>query len=471
MTSTIGAIGELAKEVAGRFSGTELGAVAGSVVGGLNEPLRLAVAGRVKAGKSTLLNAIVGEALAPTDAGECTRVVTWYRHGLTRSATVEDHHGARRTVPLERGDDSVIVDLGVPADDVRRLEVAWPTSRLEAMTLIDTPGIGSVDPGAGGRALRMVSDEDPDRAVDAVVYLANQTHPSDWRFLEAFTDDAGLRPDPSCAVALVSRADEVAGGAPDALMQAAAAARRLAVDPAVRRNCQSVLPVSALLAAGAVRLTGDQHRMLAALASDARVDEALVTSSRFAGTDAREVGGLSVEVRRALVTQLGLFGVRGAIEMLQARPSTTAAELVATMRAQSGLDELLSLVNQQFLRRRDALRSRTSLRALSAAAHRHGEAAGAVLGTLERIEAADHELSELRLLAEWRAGALQIRDADGSELERWLDPPDDAAAPERAELLSGVERWRRLAEHPLTRPTEAAGALVVARAIERQLAG
>ena len=38
----------------------------------------VAIAGKVKAGKSTLLNALVGEEIAPTDAGECTRVVTWY---------------------------------------------------------------------------------------------------------------------------------------------------------------------------------------------------------------------------------------------------------------------------------------------------------------------------------------------------------------------------------------------------------
>ena len=42
----------------------------------LHEPLRLAIAGMVKAGKSTLLNAMLGEQIAPTDTGECTRVVT-----------------------------------------------------------------------------------------------------------------------------------------------------------------------------------------------------------------------------------------------------------------------------------------------------------------------------------------------------------------------------------------------------------
>ena len=47
----------------------------------MDEPLRVAIAGKVKAGKSTLLNALVGEEIAPTDASECTKVITWYRDG------------------------------------------------------------------------------------------------------------------------------------------------------------------------------------------------------------------------------------------------------------------------------------------------------------------------------------------------------------------------------------------------------
>jgi len=60
----------------------------------LDEPLRVAIAGKVKAGKSTLLNALVGEELAPTDAGECTRIVTWYADGRTYSVTAHLRDGS-----------------------------------------------------------------------------------------------------------------------------------------------------------------------------------------------------------------------------------------------------------------------------------------------------------------------------------------------------------------------------------------
>ncbi|MGA8044914.1 MAG: dynamin family protein, partial [Dermatophilaceae bacterium] len=68
----------------------------------LAEPLRLAIAGIVKAGKSTLLNAIIGERVAATDAGECTRLVTWYRHATTRSVTAVARDGTTTRLPIRR---------------------------------------------------------------------------------------------------------------------------------------------------------------------------------------------------------------------------------------------------------------------------------------------------------------------------------------------------------------------------------
>ncbi len=66
----------------------------------LNQPIRIALAGTLKAGKSTLVNALVGENIAPTDATEATRIVTWFRHGPD---TEGDRQPPRRP-PLQRAD-------------------------------------------------------------------------------------------------------------------------------------------------------------------------------------------------------------------------------------------------------------------------------------------------------------------------------------------------------------------------------
>ena len=87
----------------GAAPGTPLAVQVAAIRSRLEEPLRVAIAGEVKAGKSTLLNTLVSERLAPTDAGECTRIVTWYRQGLgyeiravrRDGAEVDLHHRAK----------------------------------------------------------------------------------------------------------------------------------------------------------------------------------------------------------------------------------------------------------------------------------------------------------------------------------------------------------------------------------------
>ena len=66
----------------------------------LNQPIRIALAGTLKAGKSTLVNALVGEDIAPTDATEATRIVTWFRHGPIPKVTANHRGGRRSNVPI-----------------------------------------------------------------------------------------------------------------------------------------------------------------------------------------------------------------------------------------------------------------------------------------------------------------------------------------------------------------------------------
>ena len=78
----------------------------------LEGPLRVAIAGRVKAGKSTLLNALVGERLAPTDAGECTRIVSLYRKGASYQVAAEMLDGSQQPLGFRRTEGALAIELG-----------------------------------------------------------------------------------------------------------------------------------------------------------------------------------------------------------------------------------------------------------------------------------------------------------------------------------------------------------------------
>ncbi|MBC8091992.1 MAG: dynamin family protein, partial [Pseudonocardia sp.] len=213
------------------------------------EPLRVAIAGKVKAGKSTLLNALVGEEIAPTDAGECTRVVTWYQDGPSPKVLMFPREGSPRPLMVARRDGALTIDLGgTPAERVDRLVVDWPSQSLRATSLIDTPGIASTSADTSARAGAFLVPEDAPAPADAVLYLMRHLHVSDVRFLESFHDQGVSKAAPVNTVAILSRADEIGVGRLDAMASARQIAGRYRRDDKLRSLCQTVVAVAGLLA-------------------------------------------------------------------------------------------------------------------------------------------------------------------------------------------------------------------------------
>ncbi len=446
----------------------------------LDEPLIVAIAGKVKAGKSTLLNALIGESLAPTDAGECTQIVTWYRNGPTYKVVLELHDGSSRQVRFQRDDGSLHVDLGgVPVEAVKRMVVDWPSSRLAQVTLIDTPGLDSITTVNSARSQAFFGlDGDGDGEADAVIYLMRHVHRTDLAFLEAFRDDTHAGASPISALAVLSRADEVGACRLDAM----SAARRIAAgwrdDPRLRRLVQTVVPVAGLTAEAATSLREDQYRALATLAALPRpeVDRLLLTADRFVNDQQCPVTNVE---REELMHRLGVFGVRLAISLIRLGAAPTATVLAHELTARSGIDDLRGPLTTVLAERRSVLKARVALAGLdtvlSSIDHPGLETYRA---ELERISASAHEFTEVHLLNAMRAGTLGFRQGEVAELERvlgsigapahvrlGLEPQADL----RAAVLDGVDRWRRRAENPLTPLDLADASRAVARTYEGML--
>ena len=63
----------------------------------LDAPPRIVVVGRLKSGKSTLVNALIGAPVAETAALEATNVVTVFQYGAPDRRAPAHHHPARRS--------------------------------------------------------------------------------------------------------------------------------------------------------------------------------------------------------------------------------------------------------------------------------------------------------------------------------------------------------------------------------------
>jgi hypothetical protein len=451
-----------------------------------DEPLRVAIAGKVKAGKSTLLNALVGEEIAPTDAGECTRIVTWYLDAQIPKVTMFPRDTPPRQLTISRASGALRFDLqGTRVEEVDKLEVQWPSQSLRTHTLIDTPGIASLSSDTSARAGAFLTpDESPSQA-DAVIYLMRHLHATDVRFLESFFDQGVAKATPINTIGVLSRADEIGVGRLDALSSARRIARRYRADEKIRGLCQTVVAVAGLLAQTGRTMRQDEFAALTALAGLPRsdLDGMLLSVDRFSRTDLPDgAAGPDSDTRARLMERFGLFGVRLSTTLIRqgvTDPNAIASELVK----RSGLDELRSVLTTQFSERRDLLKARSALLAVDLVLTREPRPAAAPLvAEVERILAGAHEFAELRMLSTLRSGAVRMPTEALQEAERLLGGDGGSAAarlglepdagPDElwGAALDAVARWQRRAESPMSGRAVSDMARLVVRSCEGILA-
>ena len=146
------------------------------------DPFTVVVIGDFKRGKSTFINALLGEEVAPTDVTTETVTLNRICYGASKNEAILS--GSRRLhlsdQELKREElEKMIERIGEP---VQTLELRRPYERLKNMTIIDTPGIGD--------ALYDFSDlvEECLIQADAVVYIYSVKYPlsqSEQLFLKA----------------------------------------------------------------------------------------------------------------------------------------------------------------------------------------------------------------------------------------------------------------------------------------------
>lgn len=456
---TLALVRDARNQLAGHPDASDLDAVEARLTG----PLRVAIAGRVKAGKSTLLNALVGARLAPTDAGECTKIVSQYRQGPLYQVEAALYDGGSQQLRFTREENALDVQLGgLSEDDVRYLDIQWPTSKLERVTLIDTPGLESLNDENSRRTRDFLEqDEMHTTEVDAVIYLMRHLHTTDVAFLDAYMDRSVPESSPVNAVAVLSRADEVGSGRLDAMESARKIAERYRSNEQVRTLASTVVPLAGLLAETGLTLREEEAAALRSLAGmpDADRERLLLSVGHFVDVSASD---LTAETRSELLGRFGLFGVRLAIEAIRGG-ATTATDLAPILTDASGLHDLEALMQRRFLPRARVLQSRTALGAVRGIAARikvdHPDVAAMIEREIERIEASTVEFAQMRAAHLLASGIVNPRASDADDLDdlllfspspRALGLADDAD-PQAVMASAGeaIGRWRALANDML----------------------
>ena len=367
--------------------------------------------------------------------------------------------GASADLALDRRGDRVVI-VGADLRDAQRLEVEWPAPLLGSLTLIDLPGIASVRPQDSEHAARVLVPAGAPREVDATVYVLRRLHAADVAFLRAMHDSAG---DHGLidTLAVLSRTDEIGAGRIDSLVSASEIADRYRADEVLRSVASGIVPVAGLLARTAATPSSEEFVQLRALAGlDAAVRERLLVSAdRF--TRPNDAVPIPPADRARLLRRFGLFGIRLSTSMIRTGVRDSAA-LARQLLERSGIEALLDLITECMLDRAELLRARTVLLGVRALlTSRPPRTVEGVEAAIELLEAAMHDLRELRLLADLRSSGVVVPPGTAGEIERLIGGlGTDAAArlglparvpgsEVRTHASAAADRWRRMGADPM----------------------
>jgi hypothetical protein len=153
------------------------------------------VVGEAKRGKSTFVNALIGEDLLPTDVGIATSHVFAVRRAVEEDYRLRFEDGSSRPIArddLERYGSEASADRDAPVDGgppLRWIEVDVPARFLpERLGLLDTPGLGALYAEHAEITRRFVPQ------ADAVVMVLDSGQPVGQRELDLLTSVLQVTP-------------------------------------------------------------------------------------------------------------------------------------------------------------------------------------------------------------------------------------------------------------------------------------
>ncbi|MCU0527299.1 MAG: dynamin family protein [Elainella sp. Prado103] len=161
---------------------------------------RLLVLGDMKRGKSTFLNALIGENVLPTDVNPCTAVLTVLSYGSEKRVTVHfkddrapeplDFETFKQRYTIPPAEAKKLQEEGIAAfPNVAYAEVQYPLTLLEkGVEIIDSPGLNDTEQ-RNQLTLGYINN------CHAILFVLSATQPytlGEQRYLENYIKDRGL---------------------------------------------------------------------------------------------------------------------------------------------------------------------------------------------------------------------------------------------------------------------------------------
>lgn len=401
----------------------------------LSAPMRVAIVGFIKAGKSTVMNALLKEKVVAVGNTETTFNVNWFRYGEESRLMVHFKDEARlpeakRLAELEaltcrNNEDREYLT------SIKYIEVYYPNDILKTLEMVDTPGLGSIYKedaqntmnflGMSEELLKEQTEQQASTA-DAILYLFSKSvsmHDAD--IIEQFLGPALSRANPINAMGVLTKVDTYWPQVAYPLDQGKTIAARLMGEHRIQSLLYNIYPVCGHLAWGSQTLTEEEWRTLEGLAAveDAPFFSISANVQRFAEREKDDIPVKAAE-RRQLLERLGLYGITLARDLYRQGAVNKDALCVALLE-NSGLPTLCEVIQSHFGNRALLIKLSMGLQRitnfcfmlqqqpLEAGVRKALDNVGGIIATITDSE---HSLRELQLLKLYYEGKIDFTEQE-----------------------------------------------------------
>lgn len=423
---------------------SELGQKISELSSRVDQPLRVAVVGIMKAGKSTLMNALVKDKLVFTGNVETTYTVSWFKYGEKPSLriifrqTEQDKKAGKKPESLKAPFEDLekwTVRLKAKENprikDVAYIEIYYPNEILKTLELIDTPGLNSSYSQDAQNTLDFlgvkISEEEAkelDRVTkkeaslaDAIIYaFTRSAGESDQQLLSQFHGSSLENSSPINALGVYTRSDFT--WEPDSGLSAIEITRRITdktmQNPDMKRLLYATLPVSAKPVEGLVSLTEAEWDYLQALSAldkyglielienvptftEKELDE-------FTDPEIRKVAG-TPKIRKEIESKIGVYGIFEMVNFL--KKGMVRTEVLENLYAVTGVKAINDLIISHFGNRSFIIKAQFIFLALKDHCGKLlrqsdnkslKEICKFILDEIDHIETTEHVFQELKIL-------------------------------------------------------------------------
>jgi GTPase SAR1 family protein len=405
----------------------------------LQQPMRVAIVGLIKAGKSTMMNALLGEDIVPTGNVEATFNVNVFRYGDSPSLQV--HFNDNR--PPEPKSFAELKALTLRAEvnrdylnSIKYIEVLYPNEILKTFNLVDTPGLlsyyqedskNTVDfLQLHGQELTEVTQAEAQGA-DAVLYLFSHSLAiEDKETVEMFQGQGVGQATPINAIGVLTKVDIYAAdpNVSEPMVAGQKICARLSAHPQARQIFYTINPICGLLALGAQTLTDDDWQILTQLAQipAERMNSLIGNVTRFCE---REYADIPVPPshRQQLFDRLGQYGVQQAYKLLNSGINTPK-QLTQELLNSSGVPQLRDLILSHFGHRALLIKLGTVLRQIDRVYYqekynvqgKQQQIIEGIAGEFEKLASQEHGFAELVILRNYYEKQIKFNDLEVQQM-------------------------------------------------------